>query len=210
MAKRSFIFRKGSEELILPVTPASFRVEKGINIEVVNIHELGDAILAGKGSLATIQISCLFPEMDYSFAEGSGASRYVSQFEEWIEAGEVVRFIIGGANVNLPVMVQSINWGEQDGTNDVYADITMREHRPLEAVQISATPAATLERAAHQPNPGESSYTIQSGDTLSAICRKYYGDASPASYNKLAQANGISNPHLIFAGKTLKIPQPLQ
>lgn len=45
------------------------------------------------------------------------------------------------------------------------------------------------------------SYTIKSGDTLSAIASKY-GTTAAA----LASANGISNPDLIIAGKSLTIP----
>jgi len=44
-------------------------------------------------------------------------------------------------------------------------------------------------------------YKIVSGDTLSAIARKF-----GTTVTALAQANGISNPNLIYAGKTLKIP----
>lgn len=44
-------------------------------------------------------------------------------------------------------------------------------------------------------------YTIRSGDTLSAIAARYH-----TSVSKLASANGIKNPNLIVAGKKLTIP----
>lgn len=44
-------------------------------------------------------------------------------------------------------------------------------------------------------------YKIQQGDTLSSIAKRY-----GTSVNELASANGISNPNLIAAGKTLTIP----
>ena len=51
------------------------------------------------------------------------------------------------------------------------------------------------------------SYTIKKGDTLSAICRTYYGRSTAKYYNALAKVqNGIKNPHLIYAGNTIKIP----
>jgi LysM repeat protein len=43
-------------------------------------------------------------------------------------------------------------------------------------------------------------YTIQRGDTLGSLARKYN-----TSVNSLAKANGIKNPNRIFAGKTLNI-----
>lgn len=44
------------------------------------------------------------------------------------------------------------------------------------------------------------------GDTLSIICRRYYGRSTAKYYNALAKYNGIKNPHLIYPGRTLKIP----
>ena len=47
-------------------------------------------------------------------------------------------------------------------------------------------------------------YKIKYGDTLSGICRKFYGDSG--LYNKLAIFNGIKNPNLIYAGTVIQIP----
>ena len=44
-------------------------------------------------------------------------------------------------------------------------------------------------------------YKIKQGDTLSSIAKQY-----GTSVNELASANGISNPNLIIAGKSLTIP----
>ena len=44
------------------------------------------------------------------------------------------------------------------------------------------------------------SYTIKSGDTLSAIASKYH-----MTVNALATLNGISNPNLIYPGQTLRV-----
>ena len=44
-------------------------------------------------------------------------------------------------------------------------------------------------------------YTVQSGDTLSSIA-EIFG----TSVEAIAQANGIPNPDLIFAGQTLCVP----
>ena len=45
------------------------------------------------------------------------------------------------------------------------------------------------------------SYTIRSGDSLSSIASRYQ-----TSVSALARANGIANPNVIFAGRTLQIP----
>lgn len=48
-------------------------------------------------------------------------------------------------------------------------------------------------------------YTVSEGDWLSTIAGRAYGDVM--AYEKIAQANGLSNPDLILPGQVLKIPQ---
>ena len=47
-------------------------------------------------------------------------------------------------------------------------------------------------------------YVVKSGDSLSKIAKSYYGNAN--DYNKIAEANNISDPDKIQAGQQLKIP----
>ena len=47
-------------------------------------------------------------------------------------------------------------------------------------------------------------YTVKSGDTLSKIAKRFYGDAN--HYHQIAAANGIANPDRIDVGQELKLP----
>ena len=47
-------------------------------------------------------------------------------------------------------------------------------------------------------------YTVKSGDTLSKIAKRFYGDAN--HYHQIAAANGIDNPDRIDVGQELKLP----
>ena len=47
-------------------------------------------------------------------------------------------------------------------------------------------------------------YTVKSGDTLSKIAKRFYGDAN--HYHQIAAANGIDNPDRINVGQELKLP----
>lgn len=47
-------------------------------------------------------------------------------------------------------------------------------------------------------------YVVESGDTLSGIAQRFYDDAN--LYTLIAEANGIDNPNLIFAGQELSLP----
>lgn len=49
-----------------------------------------------------------------------------------------------------------------------------------------------------------STYTVVSGDTLSKIAKRFYGDAN--HYHAIAEASGISNPDHIEVGQEVTLP----
>lgn len=211
---RKMIFKYNNtgrdNELIMPVTPEIFEVSHGIKVETVNIHALGDVNIAGYTTLATVNLSCMFPARQYPFLVGPfnpDPYVYARAFEQWADTKLVVRLVVTNTPINMPVLVESITYGEKDGTNDVYATITLREYRETTLLTTQTTAAPQLRNSpATSPATarGAVSYTVKKGDTLSAICRKYYGDIS--LYPKLAKANGIKNPNLIYPGQVFKIP----
>jgi nucleoid-associated protein YgaU len=56
------------------------------------------------------------------------------------------------------------------------------------------------------PAPPSQFYTVQSGDTLSKISQRFYGD--PYKYNMIFEANRpmLSHPDKIYPGQSLRIP----
>ncbi len=212
---RKFILFDSKEkiEMVLPVTPPSFEVSHGINIETINIHTLGEVILPGYKTLATIKIDCMLPAHKYSFNQSIAKTQpyiYIDQLVKWCDKHMVLQFSVSedlskGKSkdiVKIEVIITDISYGEKDGTNDVYATISLREYRRLAAVQPDKT--GNSARGSDKDSAGTESYVIKAGDTLSAICRKQYGDAS--LYQKLAVYNGIKNPNLIYAGNKIKLP----
>ncbi len=88
-----------------------------------------------------------------------------------------------------------------DWQKDVVADIKVRAGAPP-----SAPPAAKPQQqapAAATPT----TYTVQSGDTLSAIAKRFLGNAN--DYMEIFNANKdqLSDPDKIKPGQVLKIPQ---
>ena len=192
-------------EMVFPVTPPNFEISHGINIETINIHAVGDVILAGYGTLATIKAECMFPANKYPFNQ-SGAKLdpyyYVKKIISWCDNHTVMRFIISDTTVNTQILLTDISYGEKDGTGDIYATVNMREYRKLSVAQTNET--GNNARGSDKTSAAVSTYVIKSGDTLGAICRKYYGKSS--LYSKLATYNNIKNPSLIYAGNTIKLP----
>ncbi|HSP06110.1 MAG TPA: LysM peptidoglycan-binding domain-containing protein, partial [Acidobacteriota bacterium] len=71
---------------------------------------------------------------------------------------------------------------------------------PAQATPAAATPTAAPAAAKEQ------TYTVQKGDTLSAIAKKFYGNAG--QYMKIFNANRdqLKDPDRINVGQVLKIP----
>lgn len=201
--KRLFVFRHDNGELVLPVTPPEFIGSAGKRIETINIVDVGDVHAAGHETLATIKISGFFPANRYSFANtASDPYALVAQFQAWAKSRKVVRFLVTGTALNLSVLVESIDYGENDGSNDVNYTIVLREYKYLKAATVS-TERETGRQVEESPAIQET-YTVNERDNLTSIARRFYGDGSLAY--KLATANGIKNPNLIYTGQQLVLP----
>lgn len=91
-----------------------------------------------------------------------------------------------------------------DWQREVAADIQVKPGAAASGpAPGQATPAAT-----HGGNGQEQEYTVQAGDTLSAIAKRLLGDADKymSIYNR--NRDQLSDPDKISPGQVLKIPQP--
>ena len=206
-----FIFKdsKTNTEVALPVTPPSFEVSYGIRVETINIHAVGDVAIGGYGTLCTVKVECMLPSRQYSFAAKTGIKPYdyVEKFRKWCEDRAVLRFVLTGTPVNMPVLISDVKYGERDGTGDVYASLSLREYRALEAATVQTQKnVQTGNKAREETTPPATpeTYTVVSGDTLWAIARKFYGDG--ALCWALAAYNGIKNANILSIGQVIKIP----
>ena len=208
---RKFIFKNNvtGKEVILPITPESFTIDHGNHIETVNLHTVGDYHLPSGRTLFTCKISGILPRQQYPFVfAGSSLNpyEYIYFFELTSDKKQVCRFAISDTPTIADVYIENFQYGEKDGTNDVYYTITLRRHMPVKAVQSTDSTSSEITNTRTTPlniaTPQQ--YTIQRGDTLWSLCKKFYGD--PLLYPKLAKANNIPNPDLIYDGNTLIIP----
>lgn len=210
MAVRKMILKDsaGSTELVLPVTPSEFQVSFGRNVLKVNIHQMGDINLWGQSTAATVKVSALFPasERSYAFTDGYTGNPYgaIELLHNWQTQGKILRYIISDTPVNMAVLLADVSYGEQDGTGDVYAELTLQEYRETGAIRTQTGSAKTRTAESGGVFAATQSYAVAKGDTLWAIARKFYGDAT-LCYS-LATYNGIQNANLIFPGQIVKIP----
>ncbi|MBE6722692.1 MAG: LysM peptidoglycan-binding domain-containing protein [Ruminococcaceae bacterium] len=209
-----FLDPKTKSAPVMPITPKTIQASNGINFETINIHTMGNVNIAGYKVPATIKMDLMFPAQYYPFVVlnvgvlPKDPYSYVALFQRYETQQTVLRFIVTGTPTNIPVQVESLEHREQDGTNDIYATLTLREYRDLQTQQQNK-PAAAKDSKSRPAAAGSTKmqyHVVKSGDTLSGICLKYYGDCSATMYNKLAKYNGIKNPNLIYDGNTIKIP----
>ena len=78
------------------------------------------------------------------------------------------------------------------------------EEQAVAEEQAQAGPAGPGRGAGPDRHPAPQTYTVQRGDTLSAIAKRFYGHAG--EYRRIAAANNIANPDLIHPGQQLVIP----
>lgn len=207
-AKR-FIFKNTvTEEIfVFPVTPSGYQISHGRRAVQVDMHGVGAINLPGEKTLLDETLTCFFPAHAYPFSQPeAGTNPFVplETLEKWSDAGDPVRFLVSGTPVNALVLLDPITYGERDGTSDLYVTIPMRGYRILTAPETELSGTGNAARAVETEPAHATSYTVKAGDTLSEIAKWVYGDAS--LYDRLAAANDIANPDLIYVGQVLALP----
>jgi len=201
-----------SDQLLLPVTPSEFSITEKSGNNTVVINSLGEINLLGKRGLKEGSISSFFPDQDYQFVKGDPPDPYdaVDQILNWKEEGTTVRLLIG-SDINILVAIETFEYGEQDGTGDVYFTLTFKEYREIELKKKPKKKKNKKKKSKKKKRKSKSkknqkSYKTKKGDTLRKIAKKFYGDSS--KYKKIYNANKskLKNKQTVPAGVTLKIP----
>ena len=127
--------KSNSDKIMLPVNPESFAFTEKHNNTSVNVNSIGEVNLLGKRDLKTGTISSHFPKRDRNYANNSGRQApytYINKLLSWKSSGKPVQLIITGTKINFQVTIETLKYGEQDGTGDVYYDLTLKEYRAVE------------------------------------------------------------------------------
>lgn len=206
--------KSNSDKFMLPVNPESFAFTEKHNNTSVNVNSIGEVNLLGKRDLKTGTISSHFPKRDRNYANNSGRQApytYINRLLSWKSSGKPIQLIITGTKINFQVTIETLKYGEQDGTGDVYYDLTLKEYRTVEIKKTKLKKKKKNTKNKSKPKRPAAkkkakTYTVKSGDCLWNIAKRFYGNG--AQYTKIYNANRgkIKNPNLIYPGQKLTIP----
>lgn len=208
--EHKIIFKDGDEELILPVTPPSFQLSDGIEIQNVNITNLGDVIFGGNSKVTSFSIESFFPNQDYDFSQRIAEPySYVNWFIDRCWRKKLLRFIVVGTTINIEVMLEDIQYGERDGSGDVYYVLSIYRYKGFGQPYTESTITAIEEEATRPDDIAESeeikTYIVKDGDCLWNIALAEYGDGN--LWEKLKKYNGFTSTIIYTDGVVLLPPK---
>lgn len=212
-----YLKENDSNMIRLPVTPSEVICETSANISTESINDLGNVSLFSGVELRSIPINSFFPNKDYSFCAYRNVEKpyeLVSKIENWQNSGTKLRYIVSDGYTNIPVMISSFTYQEQDGTGDVYYNLSLIEYKEIKLNKTSNSENSnnsTNRTTENAPEPaGENkTHKVSKGDSLWSIAQKFYGDGS--QYTKIKEANkdkyaSLKNNNIIYTNMELVIP----
>lgn len=215
-----YLKENDSNVLRFPVTPSEVICETSANISTESINDLGNVSLFSGVELKSIPIDSFFPNKDYSFCTYNNIEKpyeLVRKLETWQNNGTKLRYIVSDGYTNIPVMINSLTYQEQDGTGDVYFNLSLVEYKEIKLNKTSSSDNSnstnnTTNRPtenAPKPNGENKTHKVVKGDSLWSIAQKYYGDGS--KYTKIKEANkdkytSLSKNNIIYTNMELVIP----
>ena len=215
-----YLKENDSNVLRFPVTPSEVICETSASINTESVNDLGEVSLFSGVGLKNIPIDSFFPNKDYSFCTYSNIEKpyeLVRKLETWQNNGTKLRYIVTDTYTNIPVMINSFTYQEQDGTGDVYFNLSLVEYKEIKLNKTSSSDNSNSNNNATnrptenapKPNGENKTHKVVKGDSLWSIAQKYYGDGS--KYPKIKEANkskypSLSKNNIIYTNMELVIP----
>lgn len=201
-------FKTNEIDFRLPVLPSSFERLTSVGYATEKVLNLGDVAMYNSKGLARLSVDVFFPNHDYSFNSYNNVmSPYdcVKWIKKWEIEGTVVRVILTGTDINQLMRITDFNYGEKDGTGDVYYTIDFVEHREIKIPKISSNNSNgnsnnsnssnnNSNRPTEKPPSKQKIHVVGPGDSLWSLAKKYYGKGS--LWEKIADANVKTYPSL--------------
>ena len=198
----SIYFKYKGKKYKLPVNPEEIKRSREMHVETYQVLNARQVSVPSYCSLEEFTFEAEFPSRSYHYLE-SGARADADYYEKMFRSAQKeltpVQFIASNDitdDISMRVLVTSVEAVEKAGEEgDKYLTLKLLEYKAEPAAAPAPSPAVTVYKT----------HTVQKGDTLWAIAKKYYGNGS--QYPKIVSANpDIKNPNLIYPGQVFTIP----
>lgn len=203
--------------LQFPVLPSEYEITGEQNNQTVDINEYGEITLIGKPRLRTISLSSFFPKNKESFTTTgyiAAPQEYIKTLQYFKNNGECRLVMTGTKKINMLCTIESLSYGEKDGTGDIFFALEIREYKKpaitsvknkKTAVKAGKTSTTVTKTATGRTTKKIQSmiYTVKKDETLAQIAKRETG--SSANYRAIANQNNITEPDKIYAGQRLVI-----
>lgn len=217
----SVYFKYGSKKYKLPVNPEEIKRTRELNVETYQVLGTGQVSIPSYCGLEEFRFEAEFPSTEYHYLESGAkadADYYEKMFKKAQKNQKPIRFIASNGitdDISVMVLVRSVEVIEKAGEEgDKYITLTLQEYKAPGKLYVAVQTATAVVKQeettenTQTENPAvteNKTHTVQSGDTLWAIAKKYYGNG--ALYTKIVAANsGIKNPNVIQVGQVFSIP----
>jgi Uncharacterized protein containing LysM domain len=221
----AYIFYMGDIEL--PVTPAKLQTKIKNQNKTINLINESEVNILKDPGLTEMSFDIMIPQGgEYPFANGSrSADSYLGQLERMKTTKEPFQFIVWRDmpsqralfDTNMKVSLEDYTITE-DAKNgfDLIISIRLKQYRDYGTKTVTINQSgpssggmatATVSDTRPSPsNPLGNTHTVQSGDSLWNISKKYLGDGS--RYNEIWELNkdSVTNPNQLNVGAVLMLP----
>lgn len=212
-----------------PVAPSRITTRINNKNETITLMNEGEVNILKKPGLTDIEFEVLLPNVRYPFGIYPNgfqpATFYLDKLEQLKVNQAPFQFIINrmkpsgdllfDTNMQLSLEEYEIKEDAEDTGFDIIVTVNLKQYRVYgnkkliieKASTSNTTKKVTVEKPRSTSNKPVTTKThkVVRGDTLWAICKKYYGSASRAMTDELAKKNGIKNPNLIYPGQVITL-----
>lgn len=214
-----------SSRFRFPSLPEVVKINRETNYQTYEILGKGTVKIPKGLEIGTISWEGVFhgeaKKNEFIVREWISPAECKKKLETWQKNGVVLNLIIADVGINLDVTISEFSYTEFGGHGSVKYSINFIQSVELKIYttnELKITNYVKKLVARSTPNT-KKAYTIESGDTLWAIARKFYG-GSGIAWTKIYAANknvienvakkhgksNSSNGHWIYPGTKLEIP----
>ena len=215
--------------MLCPVAPSKLQLKVKNHNKTMTLINEGEINILKQAGLTEISFDLLLPNVKYPFASyKSGfkkAKVYLDELEKLKVERKPFQFIVTRTfpdgkmlfDTDMKVSLEDYDIKEESKQGfDVMVSVKLKQYKDFGTKTCKVTFESSKPKVVSQPtraaenSPAPSSnqtYTVQKGDCLWNIAKKFYGNGSKYTVIFNANKDKIKSPNLIYAGQVLTIPK---